>query len=97
MFLLPPVSTRMDTLFPYPTRCRFPSRPFLAQCAGMALEDACILARALDEFGTIEEALDRYQAARIPRTTRAVNGAADNAKRFHNPVLAHKEIGRAHV
>lgn len=74
-----------------------PSLPFLAQGAVMALEDACILARALEDFDTIEEALDRYQAARIPRTTRAVNGAADNAKRFHNPVLAHKEGAQKYV
>lgn len=65
-----------------------PSLPFLAQGAVMALEDACILARAFEEFDTIGEALDRYQRLRIPRTTRAVEGANANAERFHNPTLA---------
>ena len=65
-----------------------PSLPFLAQGATQAIEDACILARAFEEFDTIAEALDRYQKARIPRTTRAVQGANANAERFHNPTLA---------
>jgi salicylate hydroxylase len=65
-----------------------PSLPFLAQGAVMALEDACILARAFEEFDTVDEALDRYQQARIPRTTRAVQGAYANTERFHNPTLA---------
>jgi salicylate hydroxylase len=33
-------------------------------------------------------ALSRYEAARIGRTTRVVDGSAANAKRFHNPRLA---------
>ncbi|WP_198045871.1 FAD-dependent monooxygenase [Novosphingobium aquimarinum] len=65
-----------------------PSLPFLAQGAGMALEDACILARAFDEFDTLDEALERYQRVRIPRATAAVNGAYANTERFHNPLLA---------
>ncbi|MEI9926716.1 MAG: FAD-dependent monooxygenase [Sphingomonas sp.] len=55
-----------------------PSLPFLAQGAVMALEDACILGRAFEEFDTVDEALAHYQAARIPRTTRAVQGAYAN-------------------
>jgi salicylate hydroxylase len=74
-----------------------PSLPFLAQGAVMALEDACILARAFEEFDTIEEALDRYQTARIPRTTRAVQGANANAERFHNPTLADPRNAQAYV
>ncbi|HWL48225.1 MAG TPA: FAD-dependent monooxygenase [Sphingomonadaceae bacterium] len=65
-----------------------PALPFLAQGAVMALEDACILARAFTEFDTIAEALDRYQRARIPRATRAVQGAFANTSRFHNQALA---------
>ncbi|MEZ5709960.1 MAG: FAD-dependent monooxygenase [Blastomonas sp.] len=65
-----------------------PSLPFLAQGAVMALEDACILGRAFDEFDTIDEALDRYQKMRVPRTTKAVQGAYANTERFHNPALA---------
>lgn len=74
-----------------------PSLPFLAQGAVMALEDACILARAFDEFDTIEAALARYQQARIPRTTRAVQGAIANTERFHNPTLADPRNAQAYV
>jgi salicylate hydroxylase len=74
-----------------------PSLPFLAQGAVMALEDACILARAFEEFDSVEEALDRYQKARIPRTTRAVQGANANAERFHNPTLADPTGAQAYV
>jgi len=74
-----------------------PSLPFLAQGAVMALEDACILGRAFEEFDTVEEALDRYQRARVPRTTRAVNGAIANAERFHNPQLADKAGAQRYV
>lgn len=74
-----------------------PSLPFLAQGAVMALEDACILGRAFEEFDTVDEALDRYQRLRIPRTTRAVEGANANAERFHNPTLADPEGAQRYV
>ncbi len=74
-----------------------PSLPFLAQGAVMALEDSLILARAIDESGNIGQALSRYEAARLPRTTRAVNGALGNAKRFHNPLLADAKGAQAYV
>lgn len=74
-----------------------PSLPFLAQGAVMALEDCIVLARAFEQFDTIEEALARYQAARIPRTTKAVNGANANVERFHNPKLADPANAQAYV
>lgn len=74
-----------------------PALPFLAQGAVMALEDACILGRAFDQFDTIETALDRYQKARIPRATKAVNGAYANTERFHNPALANPESAQKYV
>jgi salicylate hydroxylase len=74
-----------------------PSLPFLAQGAVMALEDACVLARAFDAFDTVEDALDSYQRLRIPRTTRAVEGANANAERFHNPTLADPEGAQIYV
>jgi salicylate hydroxylase len=74
-----------------------PSLPFLAQGAVMALEDACVLARAFDAFDTIEDALDSYQRLRIPRTTRAVEGANANAERFHNPTLADPQGAQIYV
>ena len=70
--------------------------PMLAQGAIMALEDGFILARCLAEFG-VEEALQRYERARIERTRRTVEGSAANIHRFHNPVLADPEEGRRFI
>ena len=71
--------------------------PFLAQGAVMAIEDGFILARALAAHADASVALAHYQAARIERTTRIVEGAAANAQRFHNPALAHSAGARAYV
>ena len=71
--------------------------PFLAQGAVMAIEDGFILARALAAHGDVAVALERYESARRERTTRMVEGAAANTKRFHNPELAHAEGARAYV
>jgi len=68
-----------------------PTLPMLASGAAMAIEDGYMLARALDEVSDPLQALQRYEAARIGRTTRVVRGSADNAKRFHNPALANAE------
>ncbi len=65
-----------------------PTLPFLAQGANMALEDALLLARCLCELGDAPAALARFVALRLPRTTRIVQGAADNTHRFHNPLLS---------
>jgi salicylate hydroxylase len=71
--------------------------PFLAQGAVMSIEDGFTLARALDAYADIPTALKRYEVARHERTTRIVEGSASNAKRFHNPELAHAEGARAYV
>jgi salicylate hydroxylase len=66
-----------------------PTLPTLAQGANMAIEDGMVLARFLAEGADdVIGALDRYETERIRRTTRLVNGALDNTKRFHNPALA---------
>jgi 2-polyprenyl-6-methoxyphenol hydroxylase-like FAD-dependent oxidoreductase len=67
-----------------------PTLPFLAQGANMAIEDGMVLARCLEGFPP-EQALQRYQQARLARTTSIVLKSAENAKRFHNPALAHAE------
>ncbi|VCU70364.1 3-hydroxybenzoate 6-hydroxylase 1 [Pigmentiphaga humi] len=75
-----------------------PTLPFLAQGAGMALEDGYILARALrDHADAPEQALLRYEEARKDRTAGVVNGSNANAKRFHNRELAHPEGAEAYV
>ena len=73
-----------------------PTLPFLAQGANMAIEDGMVLARCLEEFPP-EEALQRYQRARLARTNSIVVKSAENAKRFHNPALAHAEGADAYV
>jgi salicylate hydroxylase len=67
-----------------------PTLPFLAQGANMAIEDGMVLARCLAQF-TPDEALSRYQDARLARTNAIVVKSAENARRFHNPALAHAE------
>ncbi|MBL0420257.1 FAD-dependent monooxygenase, partial [Ramlibacter sp. AW1] len=75
-----------------------PTLPFLAQGAVMALEDGLVLARCLDEWRSDPvKALQRYEAARVERTSRIVDGSAGNAKRFHNPQLAHAEGAAKYV
>ena len=71
--------------------------PNLAQGAVQAIEDGYVLARAIAEHDEVQDALGRYEAARRERTTRMVRGSADNAKRFHNPELAHADGARAYV
>jgi salicylate hydroxylase len=57
-----------------------PMVPFMAQGACMAVEDAVVLARALEGAtpATVADALKRYEAARIPRTARVQQGSLAN-------------------
>ena len=73
-----------------------PTLPFLAQGANMALEDAAIVARCLDAF-PVDQALQRFEAARLERSAAIVRGSADNAKRFHNPALADPAAAEAYI
>jgi salicylate hydroxylase len=74
-----------------------PTLPFLAQGACMALEDGYMLARCIRETADPVHALERYQDARIARTTSIVEGSSANAKRFHNPALGSTEGAVAYV
>ena len=74
-----------------------PTLPMLAQGAAMAIEDALVLARALEAYADVETALARYEAARRDRTRRVVLGSAENARRFHNPALADPVGAQAYV
>ncbi len=65
--------------------------PMLAQGAVMAIEDGIILARSLAKYREdYETAFARYEAARLARTTKVIEGSVKNAQRFHNPRLAHE-------
>lgn len=70
--------------------------PFLAQGAVMAIEDGFMLARCIEAFAP-EAALQRFERARLERTTRVVEGAAANIGRFHNPLLADPDQGRQFI
>ncbi len=59
-----------------------PTLPFLAQGANLALEDAWVLADALDRWPEAG-ALSRYQAARMDRARRVVDAATANARNYH--------------
>ena len=89
-----------------------PTLPFLAQGANMALEDALLLARCLTELDDADgaqtapaapaapaalAAIARFVALRLPRTTRIVQGAADNTNRFHNSLLADPATAAAYI
>ncbi len=75
-----------------------PTLPFLAQGAGMAIEDGYLLARCVERYADdVPRALQRYEALRLDRTARVVRGSAANATRFHNPQLAHAEGAAAYV
>jgi salicylate hydroxylase len=75
-----------------------PTLPFLAQGAGMALEDGYVIARCLERYrNDVPRALERFQELRIERTSRIVRGSAANTKRFHNPALAHAEGAAEYV
>lgn len=75
-----------------------PTLPFLAQGAGMAIEDGYLIARCLARYeDDLPRALARYEALRLERTARVVRGSAANTTRFHNPQLAHAEGAAEYV
>lgn len=59
-----------------------PMLPFLAQGAGMAIEDAWVLAASLQQQD-IEPGLQAYSARRLPRATRVQAASQANTSRYH--------------
>jgi salicylate hydroxylase len=57
--------------------------PYMAQGAAMAIEDAAVLARALELPGPLAERLRRYEAHRAPRTARVVRESAEMGELYH--------------
>ncbi len=74
-----------------------PMLPFLAQGANQALEDGLVLARCLQSYTDVREALRRYETLRIERTSAIVNGSVASGRRFHNASLADPEQAIAYV
>lgn len=60
-----------------------PMEPHVAQGAAQAIEDGATLARCLFDYDDAQTALERYEALRIPRTSRVQALADGNRKRFH--------------
>lgn len=60
-----------------------PMLPFLGQGASMALEDGCVLARAIDEMPNLENALDAYERIRVPRANAVAAASAARAAAVH--------------
>jgi len=74
-----------------------PTLPFLAQGAGMAIEDGYVIAEAIAQHESMEKALLAFQQARLERCTRIVEKSTENGRRFHNPELANAEGAAAYV
>ena len=55
-----------------------PMTPYMASGAAMALEDAAVLARCLDEIRDVEEAFRVYEATRKPRASMVQAGSSAN-------------------
>jgi salicylate hydroxylase len=58
-----------------------PMMPFMAQGAGMAIEDAIVLARCMKDAKTVEAipaALQKYEATRLERTSQIQIGSRGN-------------------
>ncbi|WP_264213240.1 FAD-dependent monooxygenase [Leisingera thetidis] len=60
-----------------------PTLPFMAQGANLALEDAWVLARALQEAPDMERGLALYQSRRRGRAEKVVQAASGNAWKYH--------------
>ena len=60
-----------------------PMRPYLAQGAGMAIEDALVLAQCWSAKGTVAERVQRYAALRWSRNAQVQARAIRNGHIFH--------------
>lgn len=72
--------------------------PYLGQGANSAMEDGFVLARCIAAWpGDPVIALERYEAARLERTTTLVNRSADMAGTFHNEAMADAEGAEKYI
>lgn len=61
-----------------------PMLPFLGQGAGLVIEDALILARAITEKADLPEALRAYEAARLTRANYALRTSREHGRYFNS-------------
>ena len=67
-----------------------PMTPFLGQGAAMAIEDAIVLARAIDEAPDIETALAWYEKTRRERGNNVALWSWEEGRALQNPSIASK-------
>lgn len=60
-----------------------PMLPFLSQGAAMAIEDGYVLARTLTDGTDVYDALRRYEALRLPRTSRVQLESRKRGETYH--------------
>lgn len=60
-----------------------PMLPFLGQGAAMGIEDGLVLARAFQTAATLDEALRRYEEARVERTTYVMLKSRETGLAYH--------------
>lgn len=65
-----------------------PMLPFLAQGAGMGIEDAFVVVKLLTETSDPGAALSAYEQLRLARTAKVQTWASRNARLFHLPSVA---------
>ena len=77
-----------------------PTLPYMAQGAAMAIEDAAILTRALQQESNIEDALRLYQQTRFARTEKIVTQSTAHGNLYHQEseekfreVFAQRDLG----
>ena len=71
-----------------------PISPFLGQGAVMAIEDGLVLGRCFATARSVEEALQRYEAARKQRANAVQIHSRDRAKALQSADLAHLGPGQ---
>jgi salicylate hydroxylase len=72
-----------------------PTLPILGQGANMTIEDGMIIARSLEASANVCDALQRYERARLDRTSRIVRSSFDRAQRMRNLELANPDRAKA--
>ncbi len=60
-----------------------PMLPFLGQGAAMGIEDGMVIARAFAESDSIGKALERYETARLGRTTFVMEKSRETGRSYH--------------
>ena len=74
----PPVANWSTTKVTLLGDAAHPTLPYMASGAAMAIEDAAVLARCLEDGVDVSEALQRYQRNRLARTARIVNESTES-------------------